>query len=402
MATDANRNPLRDHWTIDPELTFLNHGSFGACPRKILELQSELRARMERDLIQYLGRDLSAKFDEVCGALGEFVGADAQDLALVNNATTAVNAVLRSLEFTPGDEILFTDHGYNACNNVARFVAERAGAKAVVAKIPFPITSPDEVVDAVLAVTGPRTRIAMIDHITSPTGLTLPVARLVGELKARGVEVLVDGAHAPGMMPLDLEALGADYYTGNCHKWLCAPKGAAFLHVRRELQAKIRPPVISHGANSPDTSRSRYRLEFDWPGTDDPTALLCIPAAIEFVGSLVPGGWPEVRKRNHALAMRARALLCDALGIEPPAPEEMIDSLVTVPLPLLDGDELEVHDAFWIPPFQRELIDEHRLEAPVWLWTDPPGYLIRVSAAIYNHESEYEKLAAILAARFRS
>jgi isopenicillin-N epimerase len=400
MQPDGERVGIREHWLLDPEVTFLNHGSFGSCPREVLEVQSELRARMEHAPIRFLARDLADAFDEVKGALGEFIGADPQDLVLLSNATTAVNAVLRSLEFAPGDEILFTDHGYNACNNAVRFVAERAGAKAVVAKIPFPIHSPDEVVEAVLAATGPRTRLALIDHITSPTGLVFPIERLVGELRERGVQVLVDGAHAPGMVEFDLDALDADYYTGNCHKWLCAPKGAAFLHVRRELQPRIRPAVISHGANSPDPTRSRFHLEFDWTGTGDPTPLLCIPTAIDFVGSLLPGGWPAVRAHNRALALRAQEILCVALGIEPPAPEEMIASLVTVPLP--DGDVPEPHDAFWVPPFQRELIDQHRIEAPVWLWPEPPACLLRVSAALYNHEAQYESLAAILSERFGS
>ena len=391
---------LRSHWTLDPEVRFLNHGSFGACPREVLAVQDEFRARMERAPVAFLAREIWSSLAKVKEALGPFLGADPRDLALVPNATTGVNAVLRSLVFAPGDEVLVTSQGYNACNNTARFVTERAGARVVVADVPFPIASPDEVVDAVLAAVTSRTRLALLDHITSPTGLVLPIARLVAELHAREVEVLVDGAHAPGMVDLDLEALGADYYTGNCHKWLCAPKGAGFLFVRREHQPRIRPAVISHGANSPDTSRTRFQLEFDWVGTVDPSPFLAVPAAIEFLGSLLPGGWPAVRARNHALALEAQGLLCAAVGIAPPAPPEMIGSLATVLLP--DGADDAAHDAFWVVPLQGEILRRLKVEVPVFPWPAPPKLLLRVSAQLYNIIEDYRVLAeglpALLAA----
>src|SRR5262249_46387161 len=207
-----------------------------------------------------------------------------EDVVPVANATTGVNAVLRSLDFTASDEILVTDQGYNACRNTAEFVAARAGARVTVARVPFPLRASGDVVEAVLASLTPRPRLALLDHVTSPTGLVFPIAELVGALRERGVETLVDGAHAPGMLALDLGKLGAAYYTGNLHKWVCAPKGAAFLFARRELQAALRPPVLSHGANSPRTDRTRFRIEFDYMGTDDPSPFLCVPACLRFLG----------------------------------------------------------------------------------------------------------------------
>src|SRR5262245_23236209 len=243
-------SPLARHWTLDPEIAYLNHGSFGATPREVLAEQQRLRERMEREPVLFLARELQTRIDEARAALAPFLGARNEDLVFIPNATTAVNAVLRSLAFQPGDEILVTNHGYNACRNAVEYVAQRSGARAVVAHVPFPLRSPDEVVETVLAAVTPRTKLALVDHVTSPTGILFPVEQLIVELRERGVPVLVDGAHAPGMVPLDLNALGADYYTGNLHKWVCAPKGAAFLWVRPERQQPIRPVVISHGANA--------------------------------------------------------------------------------------------------------------------------------------------------------
>jgi isopenicillin-N epimerase len=384
-------NPFSRYWSLDPEVVFLNHGSFGACPLRILERQQELRAEMEREPVEFLYRRHEARIDEAREALGRFVGAHADDLAFVPNATTGVNTVLRSLAFEPGDELLVTDHEYNACRNVLDFVAERSRAKVVVASVPFPLSDPTEVVDRVLSAVTGRTKLLLVDHVTSATGIIFPLERLVLPLAERGIDTLVDGAHAPGMLPIRLEELGAAYYTGNCHKWMCTPKGSAFLHVRRDRQRLVRPLAISHGANSPRTDRSRFRLEFDFNGTDDPTPFLCIPEAIAFFEKILPGGWDEVRSRNRSLALRGRAILQEALSILPPAPEGMLGSLAAVPLPdRRDGVELPPMS---LDPVSKELFEKHRIETLVSVWPRSPSRVLRISAQLYNDEAQFRTLA---------
>lgn len=372
-------------WALDPAVTFLNHGSFGACPLAVLDAQRRLRERLEREPVRFFVRELEGLLDAARAELAAFVGTDADDLAFVPNVTAGVNAVLRSLPFERGDELLTTDHAYNACRNALEFTAGRAGAHVGVVPVPFPIDGPDRVVEAVMGRVTPRTRLALLDHVASPTGLVFPIARLVGELASRGVDTLVDGAHAPGMLQLNIRTIGAAYYTGTCHKWLCAPKGAAFLYVRRDKQAAIRPLAISHGANSPRTDRPRFRLEFDWTGTHDPTAYLCVPEAIRFMGSLLPGGWPALMARNRATVLEARRTLCATLGVPPPSPDEMIGSLAAVPLP--DGS---------CDPLQDALLERFGIEVPVIPWPLQPKRLVRISAHLYNTPSDYQRLARAL------
>jgi isopenicillin-N epimerase len=394
-------NALRSHWLIDEGLTFLNHGSFGACPRAVLDEQSSLRAEMERNPVRFLWREIEGRIDAARAELARFLHADPEDLAFVTNATTAVNSVLRSLDLKPGDELITTDHGYNACNNVLAECARRSGASVVTARIPFPIAGPHEVLSALLDAVTPRTRLLLIDHVTSPTALVLPVVEIIREMDARGVDVLVDGAHAPGMLPLDLSALGAAYYTGNLHKWVCAPKGAGFLHVRRNRQPQLHPAIISHGYNTPRPGRSRFHDEFDWQGTLDVTAWLAVPAAIRFCEGLCPGGWTELMAHNHQLAVTARTLLCDRLGIEPPCPETMLGSMATLPLPdrLQDrepGESRAVISRF--DPLQSTLLEKHRIEVPLLRWGKPARRWFRISAHAYSSIEDYERLAAALSA----
>lgn len=387
---------FRDFWLLDPSVTFLNHGSFGATPIAVLAKQDEYRARLEREPVRFMIRELEPLLDAARAEVAKFVGAAPEDIAFVPNATAGLNAVLRSLDLDRHDELLVTTHEYNASRNALDHVASLAGAKVIVVDVPFPIESPEVVIERVLAAVTERTRLLLIDHITSQTALILPVERLVAEMRARGIDTLIDGAHAPGMIALDIHAIGAAYYTGNFHKWVCAPKGAGFLYVARNRRATIRPTIISHGANATRTDRSRYLLEFDWTGTYDPTAWLCVPEAMRFIPSLVEGGWPEVMRRNHELALRARDLLCDRLGIAHPAPDAMLGSMAAFPLP--DGTALDASALYGGDALQDLLLDKYAIEVPLMPWPHPPKRVLRVSAQLYNAIEDYERLAEALRA----
>jgi isopenicillin-N epimerase len=371
-------------WGLDPAVTYLNHGSFGACPTVVLQAQAALREELEREPVDFLSTHYQRRIDAARAAFAAFLGAPPEDLAFVTNATAGVNAVLRSLPLQRGEELLVTTHTYAACRKTIDFVARASGARVVIAEFSFPCRGESEVVTAVLERVSPRTRLALLDHVTSPTALVLPIGRLVAELRARDVDTLVDGAHAPGMVPLDLASLGATYYTGNAHKWMCAPKGAAFLYVHRDRQQLLHPNVISHGYTS------GFHAEFDWTGTFDPTAWLCVPESIRYMGSLLPGGWSELMARNRALALRARALLLESLNVPAPCPESMIGSMFSLPLPAaaahapgsrLDCDGL--HDWF----------RQRNVEA----WFHPhPRPLLRLSAQLYNSFAHFEQYARLL------
>jgi len=377
---------LRDLWSLDRDLAFLNHGSYGATPTVVLEAQTELRRVLERSPVDFFARRLPRALGQAREAVAAFVGADPAGFAFVPNASTGVATVLASLALAPGDELLTTDHAYPAVLNALARTATAAGARVVVAPLPFPGTTPDAVVDAVLAAVTPRTRLAVLDHITSPTALVLPVERLVPALAERGVDTLVDGAHAPGAIALDLGRLGAAFYTGNGHKWTCAPKGAAFLHARADRRDCLHPLVTSHGHARPlEPGESRFRAEHDWVGTADPTAYLAWPIALDVVGAMVAGGWEAVRARNHDAALAARRALCEALRVPTPAPDAMIACMAAVPLP--DGRALALGDA---------LFRDHRIEVPIIPWPTPPRRLVRVATHLHTRADDVARLVRAL------
>ena len=389
-------------WGLDPSVCFLNHGSFGATPKSVLAVQSEWRARMEREPVLFLHREIEGLLDSARESVARFVGADVEGFSFVPNATVGVNTVLRSLRLAPGDEILVTDQGYNACTNAAYEVAERAGARVVVASIPWPCSDPDEVTACILDAVTHRTRVLIADHVTSPTGVIWPIDRIVRAAKTRNVPVLVDGAHAPGMLALDLLELDAAWYTGNLHKWCCAPKGAAFLWVHPSQRETTVPLAVSHGRNSARTDRSKHRLLFDWTGTFDPTAWLAAPAAIECVGGLLPGGWPALRDLLRRTALAARVAVAKRFGTAPTCPDSMIGFMAAVEIsePAPDSPVRDVRPAapLFLHPLQTVLWRDYRIEIPVTPFPDGRRWNLRLSAAPHNIPDDYARLVAALGA----
>ena len=377
-------------WNLDPAVSHLNHGSFGATPAPALEAQQRWRDRLESNPTRFMLEQYQPALDLARERVAGFVGAEPAGLAFVNNTTAGVNAVLRSLEATlrPGDEIVITDHGYNACRNAATVTAARTGARVVLAAVPFPVDGPAAVIASIMEAVTDRTRLLLIDSVTSPTALVLPVAELVAALEP-DISLLVDAAHAPGMIDFDVSAIGASYITGNCHKWMCAPKGSAFLYVREDRRSRIYPAVISHGYNGAWPAQGGHlHTQFDWTGTDDPSAWLAVPDALDTVASLHPQGWKGVRRSNRELCLAGRDILIESLGIDQPAPDDMIGAIASVPLPDSRKPAGNIFD-----PLMAALRSKWNIEAMVFTWPSAPQRLLRISAQQYNRIDEFHRLA---------
>jgi isopenicillin-N epimerase len=352
----------RELFLLDPEVVYLNHGSFGACPRSVFDVYQEWQRKLEREPVALLGRRLEAELGDVRAALADYVGAPPENLALAPNATTALNTVLRSLHFEPGDEILTTEHEYGAVDLLLDYVSGRTGARVV--------RSPGTDAEAIWAGATERTRALVASHVTSPTAVVLPVKELCALAREADVLSVVDGAHAPGHVPLDLGRLDADFYTGNCHKWLCAPKGAGFLYVRPERQELLEPTVVGWGYRE-----SEFTLRYGPQGTHDPAAYLSVPAAIEFL-------------RAEGRAAECRQLLQEgsrqlaAAGFDPYAPEQPLQ-MASFCLPQSDPEQVGLR-----------LLEQFRIEAPVREWNGQ--ILIRVSIAPYNTMRDLTTLVTAL------
>jgi len=373
---------LRAEFLLDPAVAFLNHGSFGACPRPVFERYQAWQLELEREPVDFIVRRLPELLADARAVLAEHVGAAADDLTFVQNATTGVNIAARSLELRPGDEILATELEYGACELAWEWLCARTGARFVPASVPLPVANGEDVVEALFARRTERTRAVFVSHITSDTALRLPVEAIVARARAEGLVSIVDGAHGPGQLPLDLEALGADFYAGNCHKWLCAPKGAGFLHVRPERQGRVDGAIVGWGYGEPATFVSRTERQ----GTRDAAAYLAVPDAIAFQRAR---GWDGVQARCRALTVEVREELCALLGTEPIAAPGLLAQMASVRLPTrCDGAELE-----------RRLWVEHRIEVPA---TRPQKDLLRISVAAYTSREDVERLLDALPQALRT
>ncbi|MEM9902342.1 MAG: aminotransferase class V-fold PLP-dependent enzyme [Pseudomonadota bacterium] len=373
---------LKGLWPLEPDMIFLNHGSYGAAPHKVLDAQAEWRRQLEAQPCQFINVTAPAAIRAAAGELARFMGAEAADTVFVENTTAGLNAVLRSMALEPGDEIVISDHIYNATRNTVRFVADAAGASVRNAEVGLPVPGPAHIVDAVVSALSDRTRLLVIDHVASITAVVFPVAEIARAARARGIPVLVDGAHAPGMLALDVPALGVDWYVGNCHKWLSAPKGAAFLWAARDRQEGLHPTVISH-----DLGKG-FTAEFDKIGTRDASAWLSVPQALAFHAEI---GGAEMRARCHEIAVAEAAALAARWGTETGAPPEMIGMMATVRLP---GDL----------PADRAVSE--RLKA--WLWAErraeihimpfAGAFWTRLSVAAYTEAQECRAVGPLIEA----
>ncbi|WP_181232989.1 aminotransferase class V-fold PLP-dependent enzyme [Enhygromyxa salina] len=376
----------RVHWGLDERLTFLNHGSFGAIPLALLERSAALRREIERNPIEGVWRGAMPEIRRIADHCATFVGAPPQSTGFVTNATAGINAVLASMPMSPGDELLHLDHGYNAIWKTLELTARRRGVSVRQVALPVPVSGPEQVVEITLAAVTPATKIIVLDQITSPSALRLPVAEIVRAAAARGVEVVIDGAHAPGMLERPAaEAPEAAAWTGNLHKWTCALRGCALLCVRPDLASQIHAPIISHHLDQGLT------LELDWQGTIDPTPWLLAGEAIAFMDRF--GGWDVVRRHNHALAVSMHAMLCERLGVTPLSPLDgsMLGSMATLRLPDPLQPELDPRPA---EALQAALLERFAIEIPVM---ELAGVrYTRISCHIYNEVEDYERLAAAL------
>jgi isopenicillin-N epimerase len=376
---------LRELFLLDPTVAFLNHGSFGAAPRPVMQAYQEWQVRLEREPVQFMATDLPGLLARARETLGGFVGARPEDLVFVPNATYAVNAVARSIKLSPGDEILATDHEYGACDRTWQFACQESGARYVRQPISLPAESAEAIVDQLWQGVTPRTRLIALSHITSPTALTLPAQSIGRRAREQGILTLIDGAHAPGQIPLHLATLGVDFYAGNCHKWMMAPKGAGFLFARPEVQALVQPLVVSWGWQPEPwfTTGSTFVDLFEWGGTDDPAAFLAVPAAIEFMRQ---HDWPAVRSECHTLLRRALQEIGEETGLTGAyaADDGFYHQMGIAPLPPV-GDVRE---------FQKRLYQEHRVEVPILEWNDRP--FVRISVQGYNTQADLDRLRQAL------
>lgn len=371
---------LRAEWRLDPDYVTVNHGSFGATPRRVLAAQDAWRAKLENQPSRFMRKTLPGALRDAAAQLARFLGGSGDNLAFVENATVGCNAVLRSRRLRPGDEIVMLSHVYGAVGNTVRYVCDVSGAKPVEVDLPFPRVAADELIARLAAVLTPRTRLAVLDHITSKSALVLPIDRMIQTCHARGVPVLVDGAHAPGHVDLDVTALNADWYVGNCHKWMMAPKGCGFLYARPDRQEGLHPVTISHGYGK------GFRAEFDWTGTWDPSAYLAVTAAIDFHEWL---GGPALRARNAALVAEAAAMVAGRLGTETGGGNELGGAMALVRVPI-SGAQTE----------DRALtLRDHMLDVgtDVPIHANAGAIWMRLSAQAYNELEDYRRLADMIA-----
>jgi isopenicillin-N epimerase len=374
---------LKNEFLIDEDVIFLNHGSFGACPRKVFKTYQDFQLELERQPVEFLSRQVPDLLAEARQELARYLNVEANDVVYFPNPTTAINMVVRNLDLQPGDEILSTDHEYGAMDRTWRFMCRKSGAKYIQKSIPLPVTNHADLVEEFWSGITSRTKVIFISHITSPTALIFPVQEICQRARQSGILSIVDGAHSPGHIPLDLGSIGADIYTGACHKWLCAPKGAAFLYAHSDTQPILDPLVVSWGYESEKPGPSQFIDYHEWQGTRDLASFLSVPSAIHFQNE---HSWNLVQQRCHDLASQARDEINSITGLQAISPDtpEWFGQMVTVRLPMsTDADILK-----------ERLYNEYHLEVLAHNWQDKP--FMRISFQAYNQQSDSEVLLRAL------
>ena len=371
---------IKEEFLLNQDVAFLNHGSFGACPREVFEKYQFWQRELEREPVEFMSRRLKGLLWEAREKLGTFLGVSAEDLVYVTNVSLGLNIVIRSLDLKPGDEILSTNHEYGTLDRSWQMICEQKGCRYIQQEIPLPIKSMEAMVEQVWSGVTKRTRVLFLSHITSPTALTLPVKELVSRAKKAGIITIIDGAHAPGQIPLNISELGADFYSANCHKWMMAPKGAGFLYASREKQELLAPLIGGRNPEQYDVLGNSFIAEHQYQGTRDSASFLSVPAAIEFMEK---HDWPEQRQRCYDLVCYARNQVAELTGIDPVIPEspEFFSQMGLLPLPNFDG--IDLHD---------RLFDEFLVEIPQISWENQ--HFVRISVQGYNTKQDVDRLTA--------
>ena len=388
-----------DHWSLDQDIVFLNHGSFGATPKYILEKQSEYRDLMEKEPVDFFVNIMPDILHQSKSALADFVGASPNDMVFAQNTTTGVNQILASFPYEQGDEWLVTSHAYGACTNAIKHFAKRNKINLNIAEIPFPVNDEITILKSIEKKITKNTKLALIDHITSASGMIFPVEKIIHLLHSHNIKVIIDGAHVPGMIDLNIKKLNPDFYIGNCHKWLCAPKGSAFIYVRNEYKKLVKPLVISHFNDTDLKGESHWSNQFMWDGTHDFSQYLCVKDTIDFMDSIHSKGWEGIIEHNHNLVWKGANLIADKIGAKLPLKEKFIGSIINIPMP--DGKQ-------GFPKFnetsalKKVLFEKYKIEVPIFFFPTEPKQWIRLSAQLYNSLDQYDYLGDCLVKEFKT
>ncbi len=384
-----NYNPLVQHWSLNKKIVYLNHGSFGATPTKVLEAQHQLQLENEAEAIEFYIDKLPDLLHTSKAALANFIGTSTNNIVFVQNTTTGVNTILNSLTPNEGEDWLTTNHAYGACVHAYKHFANKHNCRVITAHIDYPITSEDAILESIEKSITPKTTIALIDYITSASAIILPIKKIITLLHSKGIKVIIDAAHAPGMIDFNLDELQPDFFVANCHKWICSPKGSAFMYVAPQHQQLIHPLVISHYNDTNIDGADHWSNQFMWDGTHDYSAYICVKNALEYMPTLIQGGWEGIKKHSHELVWAAANKIASTLQVQLPAPEHMVGSICNIPMPDGIAASRKFHSNVAL---KDALFHKCQIEVPVFMFPAAPTQWLRISAQLYNSMEQYDYL----------